>query len=151
MINNRLPTKRQRKPIRICIHQIMMVGLYNNQQKKIFMERTDDNNLTRRTGSRIWQGLVLVGAGFLLLAYKMGAPIPYWIFTWPMILITIGFFIGVQSRFQNVGAFILIAIGGIFLADKLIPEWISGITLFQSFFDRARPDIYFEAKTRQQL
>lgn len=85
----------------------------------------ETNNLDSKMptqSSRIWSGLVLLIAGALLLAYKMGAPIPSWLFTWPMILITVGFFIGLQSKFQNPGAFILLAIGGIFLADKLDPD-----------------------------
>lgn len=71
--------------------------------------------------SRIPTGLLLLVIGFLLLAYKMGAPIPDWIFSWPMILIVIGLFIGVKSKFENPGAFIMILIGGVFLAEKTIP------------------------------
>lgn len=71
--------------------------------------------------SRIWGGLFLLAAGVLLLAYKMGAPIPGWIFTWPVLLIAIGLLVGFKSRFRNPGAFIMILIGSIFLADKSIP------------------------------
>ena len=71
--------------------------------------------------SRIGTGLLLLLAGVLLLAYKMGAPIPGWIFTWPVILIGIGFLVGIKSKFQNPGALIMILIGSIFLADKTIP------------------------------
>ncbi len=86
------------------------------------MEQNNERGFERRHGSRIWSGLVILVAGILLLAYKMGAPIPSWIFTWPMILIVIGLFIGIKSRFQNAGAFIMLAIGGIFLVDKFVPE-----------------------------
>ena len=75
----------------------------------------------RSKNSRIWSGLILVIIGFLLLAYKMGAPIPAWIFTWPVILIVIGLFIGLKSRFQNPGSFILLLIGTIFLIDNSLP------------------------------
>jgi predicted membrane protein len=71
--------------------------------------------------SRIWSGLVLVVIGFLLLAYKMGAPIPGWIFTWPVLLIAIGLFVGIKSQFKNPGSFIMIIIGTIFLLDNSIP------------------------------
>lgn len=86
------------------------------------MEQNDTTGFQGRRGSRIWNGLVLLIIGVLLLAYKMGAPIPGWIFTWPMILIVIGSLIGIKSRFQNPAAFIMLAIGGIFLADKFLPE-----------------------------
>jgi predicted membrane protein len=85
----------------------------------------EQNNIEQRfrgmRSSRIWSGILLVGTGLLLLAYKMGAPIPAWIFTWPVLLIAIGLLAGIKSRFHNPGSFILILIGGIFLADQSIP------------------------------
>lgn len=71
---------------------------------------------------RIWSGIILLIAGILLLAYKMGAPIPGWFFTWPVLLIAIGILTGVKSRFHNPGAFIMIIIGGVFLIDQTSPE-----------------------------
>ena len=51
------------------------------------MERNDND--TNRFGAhrapRIWSGIILVAVGVLLLAYKMGAPIPGWFFTWPVL------------------------------------------------------------------
>jgi predicted membrane protein len=70
---------------------------------------------------RIWSGLILLSAGTLLLAYKMGAPIPSWLFTWPMILIAVGILTGAKSRFRNPGSYILITIGLIFLIDQTNP------------------------------
>ncbi len=71
--------------------------------------------------NRLLVGVLLLVAGFLLLAYKMGAPLPYWLFTWPVLLISIGLIIGIQNRFRNPGGIILIILGSIFLSDKLIP------------------------------
>lgn len=71
--------------------------------------------------SRIWSGFFLVIIGLLLLGNKMGAPIPDWIFTWPVLLIAIGFFVLLKSRFYNPGGFIMILIGSIFLIDQQIP------------------------------
>ncbi|MGN6533899.1 MAG: LiaF transmembrane domain-containing protein [Ginsengibacter sp.] len=84
----------------------------------------EQNNFERQrinSGSRIWSGLFLLSAGFLLLAYKMGAPIPSWIFTWPVLLIVIGLFVGIKSKFHNPGSFIMILIGAIFFVDQSIP------------------------------
>jgi hypothetical protein len=82
----------------------------------------DNKDFERRIhGSRIGSGLFLLLAGFVLLAYKMGAPIPGWLFTWPVLLIAIGILTGIKSRFHNPGSFILILIGGVFLADQSIP------------------------------
>jgi len=85
------------------------------------MEQNDIDRINAHKNSRVWSGLFLLGAGFLLLAYKMGAPIPDWVFTWPMILIVIGFFTGVKSKFHNPGSSIMILIGLIFLFDQFIP------------------------------
>jgi predicted membrane protein len=81
----------------------------------------NDREMERINGSRVGGGLFLLLAGFLLLAYKMGAPIPGWVFTWPVLLIAIGLLSGIKSRFHNPGAFVLIIIGSIFLADQSIP------------------------------
>lgn len=84
----------------------------------------EQNEMERFGGNRrprIWSGLFLVIVGLLLLGYKMGAPIPGWIFTWPVLLIAIGLFVGARSRFHNPGSFIMILIGSIFLIDQQIP------------------------------
>lgn len=53
-----------------------------------------------------------------MLAYKMGAPLPYWLFSWPIILIGIGLIIGIQNRFQSSAPYILILIGTLFLLKE---------------------------------
>ncbi|HXR84862.1 MAG TPA: LiaF domain-containing protein [Hanamia sp.] len=85
------------------------------------MEPNNIEMYNRNKRSRIWSGLILVIAGILLLGYKMGAPIPGWIFTWPVLLIAIGLLIGVKSKFHNPGAMIMILIGAVFLLDEQIP------------------------------
>ena len=84
----------------------------------------NDNDINRFRGHRtprIWNGIILVIAGVLLLAYKMGAPIPGWFFTWPVLLIGIGILTGLKTRFRNPGAFILIIVGSVFLIDQTSP------------------------------
>ncbi|MDQ2718293.1 MAG: cell wall-active antibiotics response protein [Bacteroidota bacterium] len=85
------------------------------------METNNFERNKRLQNSRIWSGFVLLAAGLLLLAYKMGAPIPGWMFTWPVLLIAIGLLAGIKSNFRNPGSFIMILIGTIFLADQSIP------------------------------
>lgn len=85
------------------------------------MEQNDMERIRGSKDSRIWSGFFLVIIGLLLLGNKMGAPIPGWIFTWPVLLIAIGFFVGIKSRFHNPGSFIMILIGSIFLIDQQIP------------------------------
>ncbi|MBS1736634.1 MAG: hypothetical protein JSS98_08555 [Bacteroidetes bacterium] len=87
------------------------------------MQEIDENNSPHYRNSRIGSGLILVAAGMLLLASKLGAPIPEWIFTWPMILILVGIVSGIKNDFQNPGAYILIILGAIFLIDQSFPFW----------------------------
>lgn len=76
------------------------------------------NHFDKGNNSRILSGLILLAAGILLFAYKMGAPIPGWLFTWPVILILIGIISGIKSNFNNPGSYMMIAIGTIFLLDQ---------------------------------
>ena len=73
-------------------------------------------------GPRVWSGIIILIAGILLLCYKMGAPIPGWFFTWPVLLIAIGILTGIKSRFHNPGAFVMIIVGTVFLIDQTSPE-----------------------------
>lgn len=89
----------------------------------------NENDTDRYRGvqsSRMWSGLILVAAGVLYLAHKIHPFIPDWILTWdvlwPVLLVTIGFLIGIKSRFHNPGAFIMIIIGGFFLIDHTSPK-----------------------------
>jgi predicted membrane protein len=85
------------------------------------MEQNEKDMERRINESRIGGGVFLLLIGSLLLAYKMGAPFPSWMFTWPVLLLAIGLFIGIKSHFHNPGSFILILIGGVFLVDQLAP------------------------------
>ncbi|MCW3088617.1 MAG: hypothetical protein JWQ78_2003 [Sediminibacterium sp.] len=71
---------------------------------------------------RLWTGLGLLVAGGALLVYKMGVPIPGWLFTWPMFLIYIGIITGIKHNFRNTSWLIMISIGGFFLADEMIAD-----------------------------
>jgi predicted membrane protein len=71
-----------------------------------------------RPGGGIWTGVFLLIVGGLLLARQAGAPLPYWLFSWKLLLIGIGFWIGVRHRFRGFGWMIPIFIGAINLADE---------------------------------
>ena len=71
--------------------------------------------------SRILSGSLILLVGVLLLAYKMGAPIPSWLFTWPVLLMAVGLLVAMKSRFRNPGGFIMILIGAVFFVDRSIP------------------------------
>lgn len=74
----------------------------------------------RFTKNRIVFGLFILSFGALLLASKLTAAIPGWIFTWPVFLIALGLYSGIKHDFRNRGWFLLMLTGGLFLADKIL-------------------------------
>ena len=72
----------------------------------------------------IWVGVFLMIIGGVALLKAMLLPLPQWIFTWQMLLIALGFFIGVRHKFRNNVWFVLIIIGGIFLIRDFFPDVI---------------------------
>lgn len=71
----------------------------------------------------IWTGVLLLLIGGTALAKSYVPGFPTWIFTWQMLLITLGLFIGLRHRFHGIAWFILILIGGTFLANNY---WLDG-------------------------
>jgi len=77
----------------------------------------------RKPGSgKKWVGIVFLILGTIMFSRTLGLYIPRWVTSWPMILIAIGIFTGVRHQFRNPSSYILIAIGMLFLADRIIPE-----------------------------
>ena len=83
----------------------------------------DNRNVKNRDGARVVGGLILVGVGVALFIRNMGyIDLPYWLFTWPMILILAGIYSGFKHNFSNTGWIIMIAVGGFFLVDDFMPN-----------------------------
>ena len=83
----------------------------------------DSNNFKRRVErnfdgkSSVWSGIfiVLVGIAALARTYIDGLN---WLFSWQMLLIALGVYIGLQKNFRGGSWLILIFIGGYFLIEK---------------------------------
>jgi hypothetical protein len=78
--------------------------------------------------------LLLVGAALLLRQFDYFF-MPHWLFSWPMILIFWGLFIGARSNFHKSSSFVLIVLGVIFLFDQNLHNsgevvWPLGIIAF---------------------
>ena len=74
---------------------------------------------------RRWTGLFLLFIGAAALLRGTLAPlVPAWLFTWQMLLIVMGLFIGVRHNFKGGAGFMLILIGGIFLLTEYYPGFI---------------------------
>jgi predicted membrane protein len=76
------------------------------------------NRLSKRR-ENIIGGIILLGIGGILLARQAGVNLPSWLFTWPMILIIVGVFVGIKTHFKDFGWLLLIGIGTFFLVDKM--------------------------------
>lgn len=90
----------------------------------------NQNPIKQNNGSNIIGGLILIGIGVTLVLREMDFPFPHWLFTWPVILILVGFYSGVKHNFKNNSWIILSGVGVFFLLDKFIP----GITLAPFFW-----------------
>jgi len=90
------------------------VGLYHKTEN---ME--NERKLRKKSDGNIFAGVILVLVGGALLLRNTGFPLPYWLFSWPMILIAVGIYSGFKSNFTDNGWLIMIAVGGFFLADKI--------------------------------
>jgi len=64
--------------------------------------------------------ILIIGVAALLKATLTG--FPDWIFSWQMLLIAFGVFIGLRHNFRGPSWLILILIGGIFLVNEIYPE-----------------------------
>jgi predicted membrane protein len=73
-----------------------------------------------RHSNKSWIGIGIILIGVVWLLHVLGTPMPEWIFTWPSLLIVLGLFSGLASGFRNMGSFVLLFIGLVFLARNSI-------------------------------
>jgi hypothetical protein len=84
-------------------------------------EKSGGSRRMRGGYGRIWTGLFLLAIGAVLLLDQMGFPFPYWFFTWQMLLIAIGLFLGFRHNFHGGGWLIMILIGSFFMVQDNFP------------------------------
>jgi predicted membrane protein len=78
---------------------------------------------TTKKSSEKWIGLIVLAVGVIILLRNLDLPIPDFLFSWPMILIVVGFIVAVKEEFKGVNWLILMGLGGFFLALKVVPDW----------------------------
>lgn len=113
-----------------------------------------------KNNSTLVTALIFIGIGIFWFLRKWGVVFPDWLFSWPMILVVIGLFIGIGDGFKNPVSYILIALGGLFLLEPYInlPRrlleflWpivfitVGVVILINYLKNRNRPDDYFKKK-----
>jgi len=70
----------------------------------------------------LWTGLFLVIIGGAALLKAVYTDAPRWLFTWQMLLIALGLFMGVRHKFRGGAWFILMVIGAAFLVNEFSPD-----------------------------
>jgi predicted membrane protein len=70
---------------------------------------------------RICAGILIIGAAALFFMREQGLGVPYWVFTWPMIVVAVGLITAVKHGFRGAGWIIMLAVGGVFLLDDVFP------------------------------
>lgn len=84
-------------------------------------EENYGSSQSTRSG-RFFAGFVIIMVGAALLIRQTGfIDLPYWLFSWKMLLIVIGIFIGAKSSFHNIGWVFPFFIGLFFLMEDFFP------------------------------
>lgn len=88
------------------------------------MARDRNERRLRRFNERPLIGLLIIAAGVLILLRNLDFPFPDFLFTWPMIVILVGFVMAVREGFKPGGWLIVIAVGVFFLSRNfLFPDF----------------------------
>jgi hypothetical protein len=91
---------------------------------------TPDQAKNDKFSDRKLAGIFLLGIGGVLLADRVGADLPHWLFTWQMTAIVVGLFIGAKHRFRDWGWLMPVSVGVVFLAN----EFVEGFSIDQFFW-----------------
>jgi predicted membrane protein len=82
----------------------------------------ENQNIAQKRKMGNWGGLILIVIGlFLFLQNLHLATVPHWVFSWEMLLIILGFIVAIKHKFRGGPWFVMMLIGGIFLAEEILP------------------------------
>lgn len=96
---------------------------FDQKDKRFDWEKDAYGYKPNRTG-RILAGLLVLIVGVALLGNQLHfLDLPGWLFSWKVLVILIGLFIGIKESFRNVTWLIFVMIGSIFLLEDIYPEF----------------------------
>jgi predicted membrane protein len=75
----------------------------------------------RNPAGRIIGGFIIVGVGTILLLRQMGTLFPSWLFSWQMLVIVIGSYIGVRHGFRWRGWILVVLMGILLFIEQAYP------------------------------
>ncbi len=76
-------------------------------------------NLNNNPTNRIWSGLIILTIGLVFLLRNFGFHLPYWVMSWPMLLIAISLYIGFKRNFKGGGWVVIFVIGAYFTIQDI--------------------------------
>lgn len=98
--------------------------MQNNEWRSIRREaRREARRKARHKRGSALVGMLILGAGAVLLLRQLDVDLPHWLFTWPMILIVVGLFAAIQTGFRDFGPLVILAVGAFFLSGKIYPDY----------------------------
>jgi predicted membrane protein len=102
-----------------------MNGLENKIEERYEQKEHPRHHHHHSSSGRVWTGvfLLLIGTAALLKSYLVPG-LPEWLFSWQMLLIVLGLFIGVRHNFRGGPWFVLMLVGGVFLLNEYYPNLI---------------------------
>lgn len=116
------------------------------EERKLRWEKKMDRH---SNAGHIWTGVLLLLIGLAALLRSYMPDFPEWLFSWQMLLIALGIFIGIRHRFHGAAWFIFLLVGGTFLAndyfldgglrEHLWPVILIAVGLFFIFRSRLKP------------
>ncbi|MBO9564314.1 MAG: hypothetical protein J7621_16135 [Niastella sp.] len=96
-------------------------------QNQELQEQQTGKKFRRRKKNNVIAGLFLLLAATVIMIRQVEPRlVPGWLFSWPMILIIVGFFVGILTRFRDFAWLILMGIGAFFLADRAFTDFDAG-------------------------
>lgn len=81
-----------------------------------------EQGIRKHGSNHIWTGLFLLLIGVAALIRVNNPDFPEWIFSWQMLLIALGLFLGFRHNFRGPAWFILLLVGSVFLYAELNPD-----------------------------
>ncbi len=89
------------------------------------MEQFDTEYRKREQQSKILAGLLIIAFGTFFFLDRSGVDVPNWIYSWKMIIISVGMVILVKHNFRKFSGYIMVAVGSIFLINEFEPHTIN--------------------------
>jgi predicted membrane protein len=72
--------------------------------------------------NKVLAGIILLVVGLMLLVHQLDLFFfPFWLFSWPTLLIVIGVYSGAKHNFRNSGWLIMVLVGIVWLLNSAIP------------------------------